>query len=272
MQRIELITVGIGLLLTVGLITPAIADDIEDPEESYYSSPAQAAHAAQLAEEDAQSNEDVAKAWQDYQDALNNLGEEPTEDDLAAVEQLEIDYEETLATAIGTSADEIEAMRDSGMGWGEIAHALDIHPGLLGLGHTKRKRSKMGDDQMTDDSFDDLDSELAEATARNVQSGYAKGHSFAATNNGKSRNKSSGVDAASSSVAGGSSKSARGNSANAPGQQAKSSSATSAKNQNSNSNKGGNSSNKGGNGNSSNSNKGGNSGNSNGNKGGNSGK
>ena len=43
-------------------------------------------------------------------------------------------------------ADRILEMRESGMGWGEIVHALnadpdsnlDIHPSVLGLGHSKK--------------------------------------------------------------------------------------------------------------------------------------
>ncbi len=244
-------------LILSALVTPVLADDVDDPEESYYSNPAQAAHAAQLAEEDAKNNEDVTLAWEQYQDALNALGDDATEEELAAVDTLEVAYEEALAAAVGTSADEIETMRDSGMGWGEIAKALDIHPGLLGLGHTKRNKNKYSDEEIADDSADDAAAELAEATARNTQTGYAKGHSYAASNNGKSKSKSSGVDTASSSTDTGSVASSKGNSANAPGQQSKTTT-TKTKTNNGNS--------------SSNSNKGGNSSNSNGNKGGNSGK
>jgi len=35
----------------------------------------------------------------------------------------------------GISASEVEAMRLSGMGWGQIAHELGLHPGNLGMGH-----------------------------------------------------------------------------------------------------------------------------------------
>ena len=40
-----------------------------------------------------------------------------------------------LAELSGLSADEITQMRLSGMGWGQIAHELGIHPGNLGMGH-----------------------------------------------------------------------------------------------------------------------------------------
>ncbi|MDH5509508.1 MAG: carboxypeptidase regulatory-like domain-containing protein [Nitrospinota bacterium] len=35
----------------------------------------------------------------------------------------------------GIPASEVEAMRLSGMGWGQIAHELGLHPGHLGMGH-----------------------------------------------------------------------------------------------------------------------------------------
>jgi len=37
-----------------------------------------------------------------------------------------------LVTVSGKSVDDIRAMRDAGMGYGEIARALGIHPGELG--------------------------------------------------------------------------------------------------------------------------------------------
>ncbi len=47
-----------------------------------------------------------------------------------------------LANSTGVSASEISDMRASGMGWGQIAHALGLHPGTLGLGHTKSEKDK----------------------------------------------------------------------------------------------------------------------------------
>jgi hypothetical protein len=40
-----------------------------------------------------------------------------------------------LALAAGVSADTVLQMRLSGMGWGQIAHALGVHPRNIGLGH-----------------------------------------------------------------------------------------------------------------------------------------
>ena len=49
------------------------------------------------------------------------------------------------------------------MGWGEIAHELGVHPGVLGLGHTKKNMEMMGDD-------------LALATTTDMQTGNSMGH------------------------------------------------------------------------------------------------
>lgn len=45
-----------------------------------------------------------------------------------------------LSTLSGKSSDEIAAMREKGMGWGEIAQQLGIHPGELGLGKKEEKK------------------------------------------------------------------------------------------------------------------------------------
>ncbi len=47
-----------------------------------------------------------------------------------------------LTTISEASPESITQMRESGMGWGEIAKALGVHPGLLGLGHNKRAAKK----------------------------------------------------------------------------------------------------------------------------------
>jgi len=39
---------------------------------------------------------------------------------------------------------QIDDMRASGMGWGDIAHELGVHPSVLGLGHSKKDQSQKG--------------------------------------------------------------------------------------------------------------------------------
>lgn len=42
-----------------------------------------------------------------------------------------------IAQNSGVSLDEVITLRESGLGWGEIAHQLDVPPGSMGLGHDK---------------------------------------------------------------------------------------------------------------------------------------
>jgi hypothetical protein len=72
------------LLITFGLITLPTAQVQADDEnaentESYYSNPAQAAHASQLADKAAHDNDEVEQAFNDFKEARHALGDEPTD-------------------------------------------------------------------------------------------------------------------------------------------------------------------------------------------------
>jgi hypothetical protein len=109
-----------------------------DQEQSALSNPTQAAHAQNLA------NAAVANDPQQQRDFNTTMGE-------------------------------IAGMREAGMGWGEIAHALGVHPGTLGLGHNKGVAPQSP-------------TETQLATARNPQTGEAIGHGVS---NGHSEGKGS---------------------------------------------------------------------------------
>jgi len=170
----------LGLTAVAFSAATVIADEMTDNQESYYENPAQAAHASQLADEAALSDENVQQAFDDYQDALDALGEAPTDEDLAEVQALEEAYQETLSAATGVIGDDIEAMRDSGMGWGDIANELGVHPSTLGLGHRKGRK-------------DFSEQEFAEATARDTRNGLAKGHGLGVHTGVSSSHKGSGI-------------------------------------------------------------------------------
>jgi hypothetical protein len=136
----------------------AVADDTIDADKSFYSNPAQAAHASQLADKAALSNDEVQQAYDNYQEALDTYGE-----DSYITKNAEVDFTNKLADITGELDDDIEAMRASGMGWGNIAHELGVHPSTLGLGHAKNQNSFS-------------DQEIAEATARNTKNGFATRH------------------------------------------------------------------------------------------------
>ncbi len=190
----QMLLLGLAAIVLAVFSTSMVsADEFTDNEESYYDNPAQAAHASQLADEAALSDDDVQQAFDDYQEALDALGEEPTDEELAEVQALEETYQEALSAVTGVIEADIEAMRTSGMGWGDIAHELGVHPSTLGLGH---KRGGM----------EFSEQELAEATARNTRNGLAKGHGLGVHGGVGSSNQGLGIDRGK-----GPDKSARGN-------------------------------------------------------------
>lgn len=146
--------------------TPDYGDDPDDTVKSYFSNPAQAAHAANLAEASALSDEE-AEALE--QEALADLADAQAAFDAGEISaeefaEIEAAIDSRLAGISGVSVAEIGEMRASGMGWGEIAHEIGVHPSVLGLGHQKKARNSY------------TNQEMVEATKRNTKTGYAKGH------------------------------------------------------------------------------------------------
>jgi hypothetical protein len=135
-KSLLIVTVGVFSLAffqTVPILAQTQSDQSQtDQEEPAFSNPAQAAHAANLAAA-------VAAAAQT---------DDP--DERAQIE--------------GQTTEDIAGMRASGMGWGQIAHELGVHPGTLGLGHSKTGKSAP------------TATEAQLATARDTQTGGAKGH------------------------------------------------------------------------------------------------
>lgn len=182
-------------------------------EEPTYTNAAQAMHAANLAMQAAlepnpeteQVAEDLDAAREAYQDAKEALAEAP--DDPLLQEEFEKaqetlnnarqDYADTIGELAGVMGEEVQQMRQSGMGWGQIAHELGVHPGSLGLGHSKKKG---GLDPV--EGFDDLaygpdadidpQQEILEATKRDKQSGWSKAHGLS-TSDSKSSGKGLGL-------------------------------------------------------------------------------
>ncbi len=143
-----------------------------DQEVSTFNNPAQAAHAENLATVAAQNDPNVQAAFAALKDAELALQDAIASGIPEAIAMAQVAYnnaetnaEIALAQATSTTLSEISAMRSDGLGWGEIAHALGVHPGVLGLGHTKGKNAQ-------------LTAEIQMATARDMQTGLAKGHSM----------------------------------------------------------------------------------------------
>ena len=180
--------VWLSTLLTCSLVVftyhHSLADE-ETPATSEFSNPAQAAHAANLAEEVAATDTATIEAAQNVQVAENEVKEleealkaaDPNniaamkiaEDDLTKAESTLNKAETDLAGLVGVTETAISEMRGNGMGWGQIAHELNVHPGVLGLGHMKSYGANLAT------GFPD-DFEMDEATKRDVKHGWAKGH------------------------------------------------------------------------------------------------
>ena len=137
---------------------------------------------------DAKTEADQKKqAYEEAKQKLDTLklqNASPQEIDAAelAVEEAKKAFEEAqeiadekLAEFAGVPAEDVISMRRSGMGWGQIAHELGIHPGALGLGHTKNKQYGYQKSKMKGKNLGETD-ELEAITGRNLKTGWSKGH------------------------------------------------------------------------------------------------
>lgn len=167
-------------------------DDVDDEDITpSFKNPAQAAHASQLANEVASRGSteteaalsDVEAAQEGLEEAMATGTPEEIEQATTELEAAEKAYADAVAELTGVVSKDLVDMREAGMGWGNIAKELGVHPSILGLGHTKGKQKNkagMYADPMDQDIAGSIQaSEVAEATARNTRSGYAKGHGLA---------------------------------------------------------------------------------------------
>ena len=142
-------------------------DDSSDTEEAGLTNMAQVEKAENLAlATAAKAQEQIAAAQKNVTRAQETMDAvDPS--DTKAMEAAQANYDDAvqalsdaLADSAGVSVGEISDMRDSGMGWGQIAHDLGIHPSVLGGGHFKGKKGF----------------EFAMATARDSKTGLSLGH------------------------------------------------------------------------------------------------
>lgn len=174
------IGLGTGMQARYGMAEETVADD---GYTAAFANPAQAQHAANIAEAVAAEPDaatlDALSDVEDAEAALREAEEEGNQQDIDAARlrlaEAEEAYAEVIEARIGVITSEIEAMRAADMGWGEIARELGVHPSVLGLGHTRAYRNKYGwsDEGTADDEAGD---EVAEATERNVRTGWSQGH------------------------------------------------------------------------------------------------
>ncbi|MCK5068907.1 MAG: helix-turn-helix domain-containing protein [Desulfocapsa sp.] len=180
-----------------GSVDPSVgADEPADTEEaedlvSNFQNPAQAAHASQLAGAVASAENtaveeamtDVDKATEDFENATAANDQEAIDEAQEALDAAVEAHGTVVSNLTGITQADIADMREAGMGWGNIAREIGVHPSVIGLGHTKDKqKSKAGftaDPNVGTVAGSIQAGEVAEATARNTKSGYAKGHGLA---------------------------------------------------------------------------------------------
>lgn len=162
------------------------ADDSDmDQEAPAFSNPAQAAHAENLAMASVDKTDPEiqgkiaaeAEAKAALDDALATGTQEDIDKAQEAYDNAKADTQAAIAEATGASMAEIAGMRGSGMGWGEIAHALGVHPGVLGLGHTRGNTNHALTSFRGSKGKKGALSGVEIATSRSNQTGLAVGHS-----------------------------------------------------------------------------------------------
>ena len=183
--------------------TPGVNPSPDSDGASTFGNTAQAAHAESLAAAAAaQADPEAQDRLDAFEKADAALKEAVASGDPAAVEKAQATYdeaksaaEEAAAQTSGVTVDDIASMRSEGMGWGEIAHSLGVHPGALGLGHTRGETVRTRSAVRSGFSVEQGTRELSAATARDFKSGKSKGHSVGGSKD--SGSKSMGLDRAS---------------------------------------------------------------------------
>lgn len=145
-----------------------VEDDAASQEEPAYQNQAQAMHDANLEAAAFEKIDAEMAALQDERDAALAVG------DLARVAVIDAELVEKANERTGIEDGRIADLRASGMGWGDIAHELGVHPGVLGLGHSKSQAKGL---KSTPDTLIS-DEEIRVATAINLNSGMTKGHGY----------------------------------------------------------------------------------------------
>ncbi len=171
---------GVLLILAVAVTSAAAQESYPgDPgdETSAFANPAQAQRAENLAMASAlEADPAVAEA---LESALAELDAAEATGDPAAIDAARDKVDATIAEAGGVTTAEIADMRESGNGWGEIAHELGLHPSTLGLGQAKGALNRDRRGRMSGFSGALADDEGL-PTARNLRTGWAKGHGLSA--------------------------------------------------------------------------------------------
>ena len=144
------------------------SDDMDDPDENFQNA-AQAQHAYNLAFEATLQDPEVARA-------IRRAKRTGDPRDIRRARRL---FRQTKSENI----EKISDWRSAGMGWGNIAKELDVHPSFLGLGHSKFRARY----DLDFSKHHRIRSEIKAATARNFKGQANREH---AASGHSSKNKS----------------------------------------------------------------------------------
>lgn len=158
--KFMILTVCVAICLTAWIAIAklqASENNMDNPDVSFQNA-AQTQHAHNVAIQAALQDPEVAKA----------IACAKRSGDLRDIKKAKALFQEKKADFI----EKISDMRSSGMGWGNIAKQLNVHPSFLGLGHSKL----MAKHNLNFTKHSQMRSEIKAATARSFKGQATRGH------------------------------------------------------------------------------------------------
>ncbi|MEA3290185.1 MAG: hypothetical protein U9Q04_08395 [Campylobacterota bacterium] len=122
-------------MISTALVAAGSVSLLGDDDISELTNEVQVQKAQNLAE----NTQEVTEAKINLADAQEAYDNDPENEELKEALDNAI---QQLADMTDESVNSINDMRESGMGWGEIAHELGVHPSVLGLGHTNNIKNQ----------------------------------------------------------------------------------------------------------------------------------
>jgi hypothetical protein len=176
-------TLIIGCTAIPALSLAAVDDTDTDMATPAFTDPSRALQAANRAQQAAAGDTSLGTALQDVErsqtaldDALASNNQQAIQNARASMTRAEKRYTSTLNHVSGVSDSDITAMHDAGMGWEDIAHELGVQHGLDNREHSSNRQNHYGSKGAAPGMHGIDQQELDEATARNMESGWSKGH------------------------------------------------------------------------------------------------
>ena len=158
--KFMILTVCVAICLTAWLAIAKLqaSENNMDHPDAYFQNAAQAQHADNVATQAALQDPIVERA-------IERAKESRDPRDIRRARRLFNEKKDHYV-------EEISDMRESGMGWGDIAKELEVHPSFLGLGHSKFRAKHHLDFK----KHTRMRSEIKAATARSFKGEVIKGH------------------------------------------------------------------------------------------------